>query len=453
MIDCSKDQIWALTASQLMDTIAQNVKELVTFDKSYSHMVEVSSAEIGISESSEKLLESIKNCHQTVVLFFDEIDYITPGSPTGKHWLHEFNIFWRNLRAVYQEICRRDNNLGIFISGVSSKWFCIEAIQGIENAALSFIPEEYLSPMPRGASEQMIKTLARTSGLQFENSEGIISEFCSDFPFWIRKACSFIHRNIDISNRPLKIDEKMVKKYLNEFLESEGGVLARVAIMHLFKVYPELQEIVVKCYNNEGDKCSKVYLNRLERYGVVITKPVTKISGSMMKEGMRLFIEHLNESSDHSELSQSNLTLRTSYENYDQWADDLAIINKERNLLEKKLRGIVVNFIRVDYLSNKNRGTVTDRILKAVNSEQRDKYRNLPPEQILDKFYWTELVKVIEKEWVVFEKMFNDKTLFTLHTTTVNDRFDTHAKDTTPMDINSYRKAIHWLEEKIRLSS
>ena len=63
------------------------------------------------------------------------------------------------------------------------------------------------------------------------------------------------------------------------------------------------------------------------------------------------------------------------------------------------------------------------------------------------------MIKVIEKEWSLFEKMFNDKIAFQLKALTINERFDAHAKDADLSDVALYRNAINWIDEKIRLSS
>ena len=80
----------------------------------------------------------------------DEVDYITPSSPTASDiWGDEFNVFWRNFRAVYQEVLRSEGKLSLLISGVTSKWFSVESINGVENAALALVPEEYLRVCPK----------------------------------------------------------------------------------------------------------------------------------------------------------------------------------------------------------------------------------------------------------------------------------------------------------------
>jgi hypothetical protein len=128
------------------------------------------------------------------------------------------------------------------VGGVSSKWFSVGAINGIENAALSFIPEEYLTPLARNATIAMIQKLSRSSGLIFpRDSANAVSAQCSDMPFWVRKACSYIHRQVEIQCRPITLDLARVETYLSEFIEREGTTLAQVAIQHLFRVYPELE--------------------------------------------------------------------------------------------------------------------------------------------------------------------------------------------------------------------
>lgn len=452
IIDCSKDHIWSMTAAKLMTSIADAVlKSLTNFET--QTVVNESTENLTIQAATNKLLKAVNSTEIPILIFFDEVDYITPGSPTGIHWSTEFNIFWRNFRAVYQDVCRFNHNLGIFISGVSSKWFSVESINGIENAALAFVPEEYLSPLPKGASEQMIKILARTSGLQFDDKvAAIIADYCCDIPYWIRKASSFIHRRIPFESRPYKVSDIEANRILNEFLETEGGVLSRVALMHLMKVYPELKEPTLKVSEGTGKDVQKRIMNILDKYGVTkVTSGSQVINGAMMREGVKLLNELEDETEIQAAQTPDNDEKKIQYDTYDEWADELAILNRERNNLEKKLRGIAINFIRLDSLTNKNRGSATDRILKAIPTEKRDQFNSLSPEQIVEKYHWLELVKLIEKEWTIFEKLFNDKNAFNVNSSVVNQRLDAHAKDADRADVALQRNAIRWFDDKIRL--
>lgn len=452
IIDCSKDHIWSMTAPRLMNSIADSVlKSSTNFDT--QTIVGQSVIDVTIQEATGKLLRAVNSTEIPIIIFFDEVDYITPASPTGSHWVDEFNIFWRNFRAVYQDVCRFNHNLGIFISGVSSKWFSVESINGIENAALAFVPEEYLSPLPKGASEQMIKILARTSGLQFDDKvAATIAEYCCDIPYWIRKASSFIHRRIPFESRPYKVQDSEVKQILDEFLETEGGVLSRVALMHLMKVYPELKENTLKVSEGKGEGIPKRIVSVMDKYGVTKTiGGLQIINGAMMREGVKL----LNELEFEIEIATSQLAheddRRIHFDTYDEWADELAILNRERNSLEKKLRGIAINFIRLDSLNNKSKGTASDRILKAIPSDRRDQFNSFSPEQIVEKYNWLELTKLIEREWGIFEKLFGDKNAFNVNSSIVNQRLDAHAKDADRADVALQRNAIRWFDGRIRL--
>ncbi len=204
MLDCSRDDIWALNAEQLISALNEALRSAKESPTRYS-VVDPTTNEMSLAEASKQFLRSIKSSDKPVVFFVDEVDYITPGSPTTAHWKQHFNPFWRHIRAVYQEASRDSKPFSMLISGVSSKWFSVESVDGVENSALALIPEEYLSPLPRGAS-CAIRKMARSAGLGFSDEAAtVIATACCDMPYWIRKACSYIHRQVEISARPVAV--------------------------------------------------------------------------------------------------------------------------------------------------------------------------------------------------------------------------------------------------------
>jgi hypothetical protein len=166
MLDCSRDQIWSQTAAGLMNALADAVKAALGSQDAYA-VVGAPNVLSNVGDASASLQRTIDTADKPVLIFIDEVDYITPASPTAGAWADYFNEFWRNFRAIYQESSRRGKRLSVMVSGVSSKWFSIGSIGGIENAALAFIPEEYLSPLARRATNEMIKKIARSAGLVF----------------------------------------------------------------------------------------------------------------------------------------------------------------------------------------------------------------------------------------------------------------------------------------------
>jgi hypothetical protein len=451
MIDCSKDVVWGMSAAQLLAAIADGV-ERASKDEEYHAEVTSPQDELTIGDAYKALTDRIRSMNVPVILFFDEVDYITPSSPTAADkWRTDFNPFWRNLRAAYQEISRTSSTLSIFVSGVSSKWFRVESIDGIENAALAFVPEEYLSPIPSRAAVAMVQDIGRVAGLIFESDvAGVITEACSNIPFWIRKAGSHVHRNLETNRRPFRPTSAMVSTLVDAFIDSEGSAVAGFALSHLFRVYPELEPVARACHARSTAN-HKLYLLRiLERYGVVSYIEKHKdwaISGKMMKAGMRNYMELAEEPKSNGVSSNDNNSIR--FESVDEWADELAALSSLRNKLERRLRSVAVNFIRFDTLTNKQKGSLSERVLRVVDPQRRLQLQPLSPDEALDRYNWTDLVSLIQREWSLFAPIFADKVKFAAHCEVINRRYDAHAKDADRADVAEYRRSIKWLDDAL----
>lgn len=449
MVDCSKDVVWQMSAPQLLQAIAEAVRRAYTAQDFCSEVVGTEHSP-SVGKAYEEMVTVLRSAPGPVILFFDEVDYITPGSPTAPHWEDDFNTFWRNLRAVYQEIARTPMVLSVLVSGVSSKWFREESIGGVENAALAFIPEEYLSPLSGPASSAMVKSIGRTSGLLFDDAAAAaLAGACSHVPYWIRKAGSYIHRRVDLEGRPSRVTEEAVVSLTKAFIQNEGAAIAEVALSHLFRVYPELQPVAAACMNGVAEGQPRHLLAALENYGVINgVGQGMRVTGSLMEAGLALCLER-RDGARLGQVDPPDSPDPIKFATLDDWAAELALIGARRNKLEKRLRGIVVNFIRFDSLQNKSRGGLADRITRVIDDQRRAKVQHLSPDEAVERFYWTDLVRLIEKEWPLFAPVFSDRAKFSLHATVVNQRFDAHAKDVDRADIADYRRSLGWLEEAI----
>jgi hypothetical protein len=448
MMDCSRDLVWSLDADQLMIALAEAVDVAQSTTDKYA-VVTAPTKLATLSDASTFLLTAIQKAKDPVLIFVDEVDYITPGSPTARHWAESFNPFWRNFRSVYQEALRQNKKVSIMVCGVSSKWFSVGTIEGIENAALAFIPEEYLSPLSRSATVAMIKKIARTAGLGFtDETAGIVAAACSDMPFWVRKACSFIHRQIEVTGRPITLGTGAVKGHVADFIAQEGATLAQVAVGHLFRVFPELETASLSCLN--GKNCSPTpYISVLRQYGVLTGTEPVRPSGEMIRQALVLHREQRETAESALQLPLGIATETKDRTALDDWAENLAIISKERNLLEKKLRQLVLNFIRANTLATRKKGTTRERLLMSVQPKRKDKLSKLEPDELVEELLWTELTATVVREWTLFADVFADRKQFEEHTNVVNVRYDAHAKDADAFDIASYRRSLKWIRTRI----
>lgn len=435
-VDCQRDDVFGLSAAQLMRSIADSLQSLNETGRSYAEL-EANLSAIDSMEAAKIFTATLQQFDRPVILAFDEIDYVTPGNVSAPHWKQDFLPFWRNVRAAYHASQRLDKSFSIFLSGVSTRWFTVESIDGVENAALAFVPEEYLSPLPLGAAAAMIKRLGAMSGLRFsEDAAEYIAKYCCNMPFWIRKACSFIHFRIETQRRPLPVERVHIEQMVRDFGSEEGAALSHVALQHLFRVFPELKGPALSLLGGEveiSDRWKRVLI----KYGIIDGKG--RITGEMMEFALRLE-QSSGEFSDTGVLAASDQFLN-------EWAEELATINARRNTLEKSLRGIVVNFLRQEALSTK--GSSKQLILGAIASDRRKALENYSVDVIAERLYWLELSSLVTKNWTLFEKIFGDRTRFSQAADIINDRPDAHAKEIDGATIALQKRELQWVEDRL----
>lgn len=445
-VDCSQDGIFQLRAAGLMTSIAATIDDALHEGLS-SIDLKIADKNLSPMEASKCLIEAVEAVSRPLILAFDEVDYITPASPTASHWKNDFIEFWRNVRAIYQSSIRNNKKFSILVSGVSSKWFSVESIDNVENAALSFVPEEYLSPLPRGAAVAMIKTMGPTAGINFdESASDYISSACSDMPFWIRKACSFIHSRLDSAKRPVTLTRKDVRPLVSEFIRDEGAAMSKVALQHLFRVYPETREAALNVAKGGASSLNPSIARVLTKYGIVSSS--NAISGEMLEAGLQLIrdLDSVEEPILQGQDSQENWKLALELGD---WAEELQAIAYRRNLVERRVRELVVNFVKFSSLSVSGSKPPKQRIFDCLPQKRRDELANLSLEQIGPKLYWLELAAILKKEWQLFERVFGDLARLEASVDVINDRPDAHAKNIDMADVALYRRALTWFEERL----
>jgi hypothetical protein len=448
-IDCSSDRFYKLNAHDALTKVAQCIQYAI--QDGYASIPDLPQQE-GISYHS--LFSSLLDLDdaRAVALVFDELDYITPWNREAPHWETEFVDFWRELRSFYQEMTRRPLKLSMLVSGVSSTFFRIGYIGDRENPVLTFVPETYMQPFPRGASVAMLKALSNRCGLEW-SPEGLdyIAERCGDFPYWCRMAASYFHRSLEIDKRPLKISLELTGSMFADFLEKEGVSIARVALLDLQKRFPD-----IPFRNFVTSEATKIPTDRVQiiaSYGLTVgrrgsyaAKPglISEALSQLETEGLLApkGVTELN-APRYLEVTDT-LALSTSA-----WAEELAVINRRRNLLEADIRYMIRATLRA---GNRNRGAWHEHVLSALSCERRQKLTDISGASLMEKLYWIELKNIVSKNWTEFEGIFNDKKRFLSAMDNINDRPDAHAKlkHVDLAEIALQRRDLDWLEQCLK---
>ncbi|WP_392670611.1 hypothetical protein [Streptomyces sp. LN785] len=439
MVDCSLRGFNEMRAPDALKALAR-VSRLAT-QQGYAHISQtLRRTDSDLMSTFEALWESPGK--QSLLIVLDEVDYITPDSPTSPHWNDDFNDFWREFRALVQESKRRDFKLSVLVSGVSSLAFRVAEIEGIENSVLHFVPEDYLSPFADGAADSMIKALGKRCGLQFPpQGRKEIAVTAAYLPYWMRMVGSYIHRHVELASRPLMLESEVIASLCQEFAETEGAEIARIALQNLQRVDPPMFDMLLRCANEGGVLARDA--RPLLRYGLVRQSgQLVEIQSSVVSLGIELFAARTgNNARAASSRPAGGLELEES-----EWAEELASINRRRNILERKAREFVRVVLKMGLPAEKS---WVDAVISALPPRRKDECSGLAPDALMGKLYWLELGVIIAREWKHFERFFQDKRRLQSAFQLLNERPDAHAKDVDLADVALQRRELTWLEERI----
>jgi hypothetical protein len=167
----------------------------------------------------------------------------------------------------------------------------------------------------------------------------------------------------------------------------------------------------------------------------------------MMELGVKLAL-----ASDGDEMSMSGVggAAESSASELGEWAEELAAVGRRRNVLEKKLRSVVVNMLRFDNLANKGKFSAKDRVLSALNESRRNQLTHFGLDDLVEKLFWPELIALAGREWSLFERIFGAKDRFVQASEIINDRPDAHAKSYDAADFALYRRSLTMIEDALR---
>jgi len=230
---------------------------------------------------------------------------------------------------------------------------------------------------------------------------------------------------------------------VSAFVKEEGSAIAEVALRHLFRVYPALLHATRLCHDGRGIDVSEREKRILRRYGV-IEQNSDRLAGQMMQLAFAAIrdseVALVEPRPSHAPVLELGLN---------EWAEELAAISKRRNIVEKRLREIVLNFLRFDSMNSGKSSEIHARITSILPEKRRAPFAHLSAEDAISKINWTDLVKLVVREWQIFERLFGDKGNFGRNCDVVNDRYDAHAKNADSADFAMYRRSLAYIEERL----
>ncbi len=372
---------------------------------------------------------------RSIFFIFDEIENITFNISPSEHWCNEldFIYFWQTLRSLFQKL----NNVFTYMI-VGTNPLCIETpiIKGKDNPIFSQIPFQYIPRFDVPQTKEMLIKLGRIMGISFDEIlYGMITEDFGGHPFLIRHICSVVNR-VAPTMRPLHVDKGLYEHAKKIFMKEHSkffDMILSVLTEHFNNEYEMLKYLArgdTKTFS-ELASLSPELTNHLIGYGIIEFR---NSNYSFRNDSIK---EYLSAKEKYKKLNQSS-------------GEKLLEISERRNSIEKKLRKIIKNQLKIFYGKSKAR----EQFVKYIPEKRRENMNHLSYADLFDgtknEIYFDELKVVIIKNWEIFKNIFQDQDSFDQAMSFINKyRIDAHAKEIGLEDMQYFRVLISKLEDQL----
>ncbi|MDT7460014.1 ATP-binding protein [Citrobacter koseri] len=433
-LDCESPSIHGLRWNELLERLVRLYQEAMQskLNIDTSGRYDSKNAADSFECDIQKIYNSNKN--SGTVFIFDEIERITPKTGASIHWREDsdFIYFWQTMRGFYQ---KHPSIFCYMLVGTNPS--CIEApsLLGHDNPIYASIPSQYVPSFTVEQVRQMVSRLGDYMGLKFDAL--IAAKLTEDYgghPFLIRQACSQINKLVS-AERPLKIDKTLYNHSKEEFRINSQEYL-EMMIHVLAEWYPDEYEML--CLLAQDDKQK---FNAYAQENISYTRHL--VGYGLIQKGSSGYSFNFEEISDLLRKKHSNERLNL---NDDEKVQEVSI---RRNRLEKGMRVLIRNSLRISKGSNKAK----DSVIAAVPEGRRAMLINYDLPGLLDRdsspLFLLELINIIKREWPSFENIFDNekaKIILMLEEINATGRPDAHAKYVNEDDFQQLRLYFKKLE-------
>ncbi|WP_194456317.1 AAA family ATPase [Bradyrhizobium sp. CCBAU 53421] len=330
-----------------------------------------------------------------VIVALDEIEHISPGDRLRMraHWDSDFIELWKTLRAIQNQ----QRHVSFLICGVNGTVIETPTYQGHDNPVFSMAQKRYVPMFSADEIGNMIRTLGRFMGLQFEEKcFGYLKAMYGGHPLLTRQACSLVNRSIgETARRPYVVTEEYLKKteaarhlQLNTYARYTLGVLA--------DWYPEEFQMLQHLANGdieafrEFEAAVPEYTEHLRNYELVVGQPP-----SLAMSFLTNFLKPRPAPPVPSE-TVVQITEQVA------WDNRLLELSQLRITFEPSLR----RFIKMNLMTYHGVDKWIVPVLSAVPEERRSKLQGVDKDEILQKhLFMPDLLNTLVKNWSSFSHL------------------------------------------------
>lgn len=459
-IDCHNPGIHAARWWQVLENIVERLVARLSRTRRRNARVTLQYSEVnaGIRFSSDIQSIAADGELEHVLLMFDEVEFITPqiSGELSRHWDKDFVPFWQTIRSVHQETL---GNLVFLVAGVNPRCVQEPRFADLPNPIFQLAPPYFLEPFTRGDVRNMVRSIGRYSGLNFdERVYDYLSSRYGGHPFLIRIVCSEVWRNTAIDD-----PHERVRISVDNFDRCETEIRNRLAqpikdiLLSLVWWYPEEYDLLqilavgdsrfVEEYINENPGS----LVQFARYGILRGGSGADFAIVDLKQFLNEHGEDYKQEISPFLRGDMPPELLPEVPNL----ETLGKLFKKRCEAEIKLRRVIIMYLGVK--SNWDPKRMSDAILSGLNPrpdrpDPRALFVGRSPQEVINQVYMLELKSIIGAHWDTFGPLFeSNKTRFEMNMDTINlaRRVDAHTQPLTPAQIEDFNNSYGWLLRKL----
>ena len=436
-IDCQNPGFHRLRWNHALHHVLQEVRQQNNLDDRLGPLDQYTEEKASVLFEKYLVKMSSDLGNKTIMLIFDEIENITPTVSPSEHWRagNDFVYFWQVMRSLFQ---KRSGLFSYLLVGTNPLCVELPRIGNADNPIFAQIPLEYIPGFDVPQTREMVRRLGRIMGLKFD--EYIYSRLTDDFgghPYLIRHVCSVINRLVR-NERPVRIDKVLYEDAVRLFLRDYSQFMEM--ILSVLKEYFRDEYEMLRTLSRgdietfkEFAQLSPLYTNHLLGYGIL-----QEVDGrfSFKTESIRMFIEACEQ---YKKLNLSDK---------EKWAE----VSERRNSIEKELRRLC----RMQLMAQIGETAARNSVISLFGEPRASRVGGLAFGDLFNGtksgIFFTDLIKVISKEWECFKNIFGrNKEECLQHLKVINDmRIDAHAKTITEAEFQVFRLSAEKVESSLK---
>ena len=460
-VDCQNPGIHAMRWWQLLAELSDGLfqKSNVANDKSSFYNRHLVSADAAVAFTHDvKLLLNLTG--NSLLLMLDEIEYITHGlsGALGKHWDEDFHAFWATIRSCQQET---RGKLSFIVAGVNPS--CVEASHfgNLQNPIFQLAVPHYLEPLRREHLREMVRTLGRYGGLDFEDDVySHLRDIYGGHPYLVRLACSEAWKSARNLNpeRNQQITKATFELLRAPIRQRLAGPI-RDILLSLVWWYPEefdLLRILASGTSDDRDFVRNYLSEKPEqviqfaRYGVLSSEGgnfvIADLQAFLIDHGLQY--KQVVSPFSRTEMPQSVVATAPDL-------DKLALLFGQKAEVERDLRRVILLVVGSSVLFDPTKlAKALSESLKATNGRKypADLFLGREPREVISDLYMLDLKAIIVMHWDKFKPMFKDKLRFEMNMDGINvaRRADAHTTPLSGDEVKDFENSYHWMRQCLR---